>query len=71
MLRAPRNERLWWARLERGYSQAELAAAVHVSRETISRIETMQTLPSVTLALAIAREVDRSVETLFSYAIWR
>ena len=65
---APRfNERLRRARLARGYSQAELADALHMSRETINRIERLHLNPSTRVALAIAREVNRSVEQLFWY----
>lgn len=68
MLLSKRNWRLSDARLARGYSQAELADAVHASRETIGRIETLRATPSVSLALAIARTVDATVEELFSNA---
>lgn len=56
------------ARLRVGLSQAQLAGRVGASRSTISRLEessgTGQS-PSVELALALAREVGRSVD-----AIW-
>ncbi|HEX5449863.1 MAG TPA: helix-turn-helix transcriptional regulator [Gaiellaceae bacterium] len=68
MLLSKRNWRLSDARLACGYSQAELADAVHASRETIGRIETLRATPSVSLALAIARTVDATVEELFSNA---
>ena len=55
-----RDRRLW-----RGYSQAELAAALHTTRQTISAIETGRSRPNVPLALAIARELDSTVEELF------
>ncbi|HEY2326803.1 MAG TPA: helix-turn-helix domain-containing protein [Gaiellaceae bacterium] len=61
------NQRLHIARLERGYSQAELADAVRASRDTIGRIETMRAIPSVSLALAIANEVNATVEELFGH----
>ena len=53
------------ARWNAGYSQAELAAAVHASRSTISRLERGVAIPSLSLALALARELDISVEDLF------
>jgi putative transcriptional regulator len=56
-----RNARLW-----AGLSQEELAGIVGASRETISSIERRASIPSVTLALAIARALDTSVEELFS-----
>lgn len=46
-------------------TQAELAAAVGVSRQTIISIERGEHAPSVHLALRIARELDAYVEDLF------
>ena len=68
MPRLSRNERIVSARCLRGYSQGELADAIHVSRITMNRIETMKTIPSVSLALAIANAVNATVEELFSHA---
>ena len=52
-------------RLQREMSQAELAAALGVSRQTIISIENGRYLPSLPLALAIARNFDTSVEDIF------
>lgn len=52
-------------RQERGLSQATLAAALGVSRQTINSIETGRYLPSLPLALAIARHFDLIVEEIF------
>jgi putative transcriptional regulator len=52
-------------RTERGLSQAELAQAVNVSRQTINSIETGRYIPSLPLALALARYFDRPVEGVF------
>lgn len=49
----------------RGLSQGELAAAVGVSRQTVSSIENRRTVPSVRLALAIAKALHATVEDLF------
>ena len=49
----------------RGLSQGELAEAVGVSRQTINAIETGRYLPSLPLALALARFFDSSVEEVF------
>jgi DNA-binding XRE family transcriptional regulator len=57
---------LVWARLAAGLSQAELAAAVSATPKTIWAIERQKRIPSVTLALAIARALDREVEELFA-----
>ncbi|MFL5964828.1 MAG: helix-turn-helix transcriptional regulator [Gaiellaceae bacterium] len=58
---ALRNARVW-----AGLTQRDLAAIVGTSRETISSIERNQSIPSVTLALAMARALDVTVEELFS-----
>jgi DNA-binding XRE family transcriptional regulator len=60
-----RHNALIWARLAAGLTQAELAAAVCSTRKTIGMIEREQRVPSVSLALAIARALDRDVESLF------
>ena len=46
-------------------SQAELASAVGVSRQTINSIETGRYLPSLPLAMAIARFFETAVEDVF------
>jgi putative transcriptional regulator len=61
-----RGTPLWWARVVAGLSQQELADAVSAARQTISDIERGAAVPSVSLALAIARSLDRTVEELFS-----
>ena len=52
-------------RRERRITQAELATAVGVSRQTIISIERGDHAPSVYLALRIARELGARVEELF------
>ena len=52
-------------RTERGLSQAELAQAVDVSRQTINSIETERYTPSLPLAIALARFFGRPVEEMF------
>jgi len=52
-------------RRDRRITQAELAAAVGVSRQTIISIERGEHAPSVYLALRIARELATTVEILF------
>jgi DNA-binding XRE family transcriptional regulator len=56
---------LWWARLYAGLTQRDLAEAVGACRQTISDIERGASLPNVSLALAIARRVERDVADLF------
>lgn len=48
-----------------GLTQAELATAVDVSRQTIVAIERGDYSPSVYLALRIARRLGDPVESLF------
>jgi len=52
-------------RAELGLSQAQLAEAMSVSRQTINSIETGRYVPSLPLALALARFFDSRVEDLF------
>lgn len=52
-------------RLQKGLTQAELAAAVSVSRQSIHAIEKGNYNPSVELALRLARFLDCRVEDLF------
>lgn len=58
--------RVRWRRYECLLSQQQLAAAVFASRQTIRSIELGRSTPSVSLALAIARALDATVEELFS-----
>jgi putative transcriptional regulator len=52
-------------RAARGLSQAQLADAVSVSRQTINAIETGRYTPSLGLAIALARFFGRTVEEVF------
>ena len=53
-------------RTEAGLSQAELAEIVGVSRQTINSIEKERYVPSLPLALTLARYFESSVEEVFS-----
>ena len=53
-------------RAEQGLSQAALAQAMGVSRQTINAIETGRYLPSLPLAIALARHFGTGVEEVFS-----
>ena len=52
-------------RAGRGLSQAELAQAMQVSRQTVNAIETERYTPSLPLALALARYFGMTVEEVF------
>lgn len=54
-------------RKEKGLSQAELAAMVGVSRNTISSIETGQFNPTAKLALIICIAVEKKFEEIFYF----
>ena len=49
----------------RGLSQGDLGKALGVSRQTINAIETGRYLPSLPLAIALARDFETNVEDLF------
>jgi putative transcriptional regulator len=52
-------------RLDQGLSQSELGTAVGVSRQTINSIETGRYVPSLPLAILLARFFDQTVEEIF------
>lgn len=52
-------------RAERGWSQADLAARLEVSRQSVNAIETGRYDPSLPLAFAIADAFDLSIEDVF------
>ncbi len=59
-----RNELKVW-RARRDITQAQLATAVGLSRQTIHSIERCKFVPSVMSALKIARYFETSVEEIF------
>lgn len=59
------TSRLQELRNERGWTQAQLAAEVGVSRQTINSIETGRFEPSLSLALKLAKLFELPVETIF------
>jgi len=59
------QNRLRVVRAERDWSQAELAAKLKVSRQTVNAIETGKYDPSLPLAFAIARLFEQSIEAIF------
>jgi putative transcriptional regulator len=54
------------AREAAGWTQAQLAERVGVSRKTINTVENGVFIPSTLLALKLARALGRPVEALFS-----
>ena len=54
------------AREVRGWTQAELAARIGVSRKTVNTVENGVFVPSTIIALKLAAALDTTVEALFS-----
>ncbi len=52
-------------RSARGLTQADLAQAMKVSRQTINAIETERYTPSLPLAIELGRFFGKSVEEMF------
>ena len=60
------RNRLRVLRAERGWSQADLAARLGVSRQTVNAIETGKYDPSLPLAFRIAQVFQGRIEEMFS-----
>jgi putative transcriptional regulator len=52
-------------RIKQDYNQSEFADLLSVSRQTIHAIETGKYIPTTTLALKIAKLLNKKVEELF------
>jgi len=63
----PMKNHLEEIRKHRNITQEELAAALEVSRQTISSLESGRYNPSIMLAFKIARYFDMSIEEIFIY----
>ena len=59
------NNRIRVLRAERKWSQAHVAAALRVSRQTVNAVETGRYDPGLSLAFAIARLFEVSIEDVF------
>jgi putative transcriptional regulator len=59
------NNRLRLLRAEKGWSQAELAGRIDVSRQAVNAVETGKHDPSLSLAFRIAREFGLPIEQVF------
>jgi len=60
------NNRLKVLRAERNWSQADLADALGVSRQTVNALETGRYDPSLPLAFKIAKVLEQPIESIFS-----
>lgn len=61
----PVKNKLRMLRAERGWSQAELAERLGVSRQTVNSIETERYEPSLSLAFRISRLFSKRIEDVF------
>ncbi|MBX3724375.1 MAG: helix-turn-helix transcriptional regulator [Xanthomonadales bacterium] len=62
------NNRLKVLRAERGWSQADLAERLGISRQSVNAIETGRYNPSLPLAFRIAAVFGQQIEAIFSPA---
>jgi len=53
-------------RAQRGWSQADLAEELNVSRQTINALETGRYDPSLQLAFTLAQKFGMTIEQIFS-----
>jgi putative transcriptional regulator len=60
------KNRLRVLRAERGWSQADLAQRLEVSRQSVNAVETGKFDPSLPLAFKLARLFETTIETIFS-----
>jgi putative transcriptional regulator len=59
------NNRIRVLRAEKGWTQADLALRLDVSRQTVNALETGRYDPSLPLAFRIARLFGLPIETIF------
>jgi len=60
------TNRLRALRAERGWSQADLAARLEISRQSVNAIETGRYDPSLPLAFRMARLFGLAIEAIFA-----
>lgn len=61
----PKNLSIKVARVQKGMTQKDLAAAVGVSRQTINAIEQGEYNPTIKLCRAICRVLGKTLDELF------
>lgn len=61
------RNRVHLARVEKGYTQQDLADLVDVTRQTIGLIEAGKYNPTISLCLRLSHVLDKSLDQLF----WR
>jgi putative transcriptional regulator len=61
------KSRLKELRAREGYNQTQLAKLAKVSRQTISLIEREEYMPSLLIAVRIARVFNEPVESVFQF----
>ncbi len=61
----PARMKLKLARIEKNFTQQELADQVEVTRQTIGLIEKGNYNPTLNLCIKIARTLDRTLDQLF------
>lgn len=61
------KNRLRVLRAEKGWSQADLAEKLNVSRQAINAVETSKHDPSLTLAFALAEVFEQRIEDIFDH----
>jgi putative transcriptional regulator len=63
------NNRLRVLRAEKGWSQADLAEKLEVSRQSVNAIETGKYDPSLPLAFRIAKLFGNRIEEIFEESV--
>ncbi len=59
------KNRIKVARVEKGFTQEELAEKIGVTRQTIGLIENEQYNPTIVLCLRLSHVLDKSLDQLF------
>ena len=65
VMKAPARMKLRLARIEKNFTQQELADEVDVTRQTIGLIEKGGYNPTLSLCIRIAKALDKTLDQLF------